>query len=115
MLSRSTGSQSNRVKVSKANHAPVANTAAVVTIAAVTGKTHTIHGVQWSYSTSPTGGNLLIQSNGVTIFSVDITAGGPGGFNFAMPGTPNQNVVVTLASGTGACVGKVNVQYVTEV
>lgn len=114
MFTRQVSHKSNRAKIIRANHLPVANTAAVVTVNAATGLTHTIHGIQWSYSTSPTGGNLLIQSNGVTLWSVDITAGGPGGYNFTMPATPNQNLVVTLASGTGACVGKLNVQYVSE-
>lgn len=114
MFVRSVSHKSNRATIKRANHSPVANTAAVVTVNASSGFTHTVHGVQWSYSTSPTGGNLLITSNGVTLYSIDITASGPGGFNFAIPGTPNQNVVVTLASGTGSCVGKLNVQYVTE-
>lgn len=116
MLSRSTGSNSNRAKVIAANNLPVANTAAVITIAAVAGKTITIHGCQWSYSLSPTGGNLLITTNtgATTLISLDITAAGPGGFNFAIPGLPNKNVTLTLASGTGSCVGKLNVQYVIE-
>lgn len=114
MLSRITGHKSNPATVLRGSHLPAANTAAVVTVAAVSGKTTAVHGVQWSYSTSPTGGKLTITSNSVSLWEVDITAGGPGGFNFCLPGTPSQNVVITLASGTGACVGKLNVQYVTE-
>lgn len=114
MLVRITGHKSNPSRIVTGTHLPAANTAAVVTVTAVTGKTITLHGVQWSYSTSPTGGKLTIASNSVTLWEGEITAGGPGGFNFCLPGTRGQNMVITLASGTGACVGKINVQYVIE-
>jgi hypothetical protein len=114
MFGRLVGHTSDRARPVAANNTPAANTAAVVTVAAVAGKTITLHGCQWSYSVSPTGGRLTVTSNGVSLFDVDVTSGGPGGFNFCIPGTHDQNLVVTLASGTGTCVGKLNVQYVIE-
>lgn len=114
MLSKVVGHEAARASVKKANHAPVANTAAVITLAATPSYQHFIHGVQWSYSAAPTGGKLTITVAGSTVFEVDITASGPGGFNFGIPGGTNQAVVVTLAAGTGSIVGKVNAQYTTE-
>lgn len=65
----------------------------------------------WSYSAAPTGGRLTIASTGQTSFDIDITAAGPGFFNFDSPfrGLPGQTLVVTLAAPGGAVIGKVNV------
>lgn len=114
MLTNQVGHVYNRTDIIKAVHHPAADTAAVITVAGVADKQHFIHGVQWSYSTSPTGGSLAITVNAVTVFKVDITGGGPGGYSFAIPGGTNQAVVITLATGTGSCVGKINAQYTTE-
>lgn len=114
MLGKLIGRSTARAAVLLGIHVPAANTAAIVTLAATAGKQHLVLGCQWSYSTSPTGGRLTVTVNAVTKFDIDITAGGPGGFNFSIPGGTNQAVVITLAAGSGACVGKLNVQYVTE-
>lgn len=93
-------------------HAPAAATAATKTVAAVTGVVHEIIGIEWSYDAAPTGGNLKIESpSGTAIFQVDITAAGPGQFNWdtrSKKGAVGQDVIVTLASGAGAVVGKLN-------
>lgn len=96
--------------------APAANTAAVVTIAAVAGQRHRITGLGYSYSASPTGGNLLITDGGTTIVDIDVTSSWevwamlpPGGIEC---GT-NSAVVVTLAAGGAGISGKVNVAYLT--
>ena len=93
-------------------HAPVAATAAVVTYAADPNAAHIISGIAWSYSAAPTGGNLKIENgSGVTVFTMDITAAGPGYIYFepAKKGGLNTAMIVTLASGAGAVVGKVSV------
>lgn len=61
--------------------------------------------VGWSYAGTPTSGALTIAdaTNSNTVFSVDITAGGPGEFGFAERGlriAKNAQVTVTLADGS---------------
>src|SRR5574343_1981113 len=93
------------------HHAPAAATAAVLTFAATAGKRWVLNGVEWSYDADPTGGSLKVENGaGTTVFQVAITKGGPGYIKFEPPivGSNNTAVVVTLASGAGAVVGKVN-------
>ena len=92
-------------------HAPAAATAAVLTFAATAGKRWVLNGAEWSYDADPTGGNLKVENGaGTTVFSVAVTKGGPGFIKFDPPivGSTNTAVIVTLASGAGAVVGKVN-------
>ena len=92
-------------------HTPAAATNAVVTVAADAIRKHVIHSVEWSYSAAPTGGRLTIEDGaGTIIFDVDIIAGGPGGFSFTRAGSPNKALIITLFSGGGVVVGKLNVQ-----
>lgn len=91
---------------------PAANTAAVVTYTAVGSQKHVIGGVAWSYSAAPTGGGLIIEDgSGTTIYSISITAAGPGSMAFspAKKGTAGTAMIVTLAAPGGTVVGKVNV------
>lgn len=99
------------VKTSADSHFPAADTAAVVTYAAVPTKRHVITGVAWSYSAAPTGGSLTIADGATTIHQVAITAAGPGSIEFPRPiaGEINTAMTVTLAAGSGTVVGKVNV------
>jgi hypothetical protein len=97
--------------MSSANvHVPASNTAAIITYAALTGYSHVLAGLKWSYDAAPTGGNLKITDGGTLVFSEDITAAGPGFFDFEPPimGTPGAAVVITLAAGGGGISGKVN-------
>lgn len=92
-------------------HEPAANTAAVVTYAANNAK-HVIGGLSWSYSAAPTGGNLKIENGaGTTVYSVDITAAGPGSIEFpqARRGSSATALIITLAAGGGGITGKLNV------
>lgn len=92
-------------------HAPAANTAAVVTYAAVAGQSHIISGIAWSYDTDPTGGSLKIEDGaGTTVFQVGITSKGPGFFTFPQPkkGTTNTAMIITLAAGGASVTGKVS-------
>lgn len=94
------------------HHGPAAATAAVVTYAAVPTKSHVIGGVAWSYSAAPTGGNLKIEDEaGTVIFEMAITAAGHGFIPFTPPkrGRVNKAMIITLASGAGAVVGKINI------
>jgi hypothetical protein len=100
-------------------HTPVAATAAVITLAAPGTnevKRHVIHGIQWSYTAAPTGGRLTIVSTtgSVVELDIDITAAGPGALGTPISGVINSEVVITLASGAGGVVGKLNVQSITE-
>lgn len=94
-------------------HAPSSNTAAVVTYAAATDKQHVITGIAWSYDGAPTGGNLKIEDvSGTTVFSIDITAAGPGVIYFNPPksaAAKNTALIITLAAGGSGVTGKVSV------
>ncbi len=98
-------------------HAPAAATDAVVTYAAVAAKKHYLYSVVWSYSATPTGGNLKIEDvSGTTVFTTDIAAAGPGQLLFAHPivsSLVNTAMIVTLASGAGTVVGKLSCQHQT--
>ena len=90
---------------------PSVNTAAVITYAAVADKQHNVDTVVWSYSGTPSGGNLKIEDGtGNTVFSIDITAPGPGFIPFKHPhrGSVNTDMIITLASVSGVS-GKVSV------
>ena len=90
-------------------HAPAANTAAIVTLSAVTAKKHYLPRVAWSYNAVPTGGGLTVTDDGDTVFSVSITADGAGYLPLGIEsGTSNTDMVVTLAAGGAAVTGKVN-------
>jgi hypothetical protein len=93
-------------------HAPAANTAAVVTLAAPgAGRQHRVWNIYWSYDVNPTAGGLTITDGGDTVFSIAITKSGPGYVRYpqAGEGGPNAAVVVTLAAGGAGVTGKVNV------
>ena len=91
-----------------------ANTAVVITLAAQTGYRHYLVQLIWSYSATPTGGRVTITGLKGDDYDWDITAAGPGPANFPpIAGDVSTAVVVTLAAGSGAVVGKLNVAYVT--
>jgi hypothetical protein len=94
---------------------PAANTAAVVTYAAAASyKAHLLHGIYWSYSGVPTGGNVKVEDgSGNVIFSADITAAGPGFLPFNPPrrGTKNRAMIITLAAGGDGISGKLSLSH----
>ena len=92
-------------------HAPAAATAAGITFAAGgAGVCHVVRGIVASYSAAPAAGNLKIEDGaGVTVFSVDIPGAGVVEIPLFGKGSPNTELIITLASGGGAVVGKVNV------
>mgnify|MGYP001603033601 CR=1 FL=1 len=94
-------------------HAPIADTAAVITLTAASGKRHVVDKIFGSYSAAPTGGLLTISLTvlGTAVsFLVTITAAGPFDFDFPVPlqGDDNTAITITLAAGGGTVVGKVN-------
>lgn len=100
------------VPVPKA-HAPNADTAAVITLAAAAGTRHVVDKVFGSYSAAPTGGSLTIAltvAGSAVSLVVAITAAGPFDFDFPVPlqGDENTEITITLAAGSGTVVGKLN-------
>src|SRR5262249_33890385 len=75
------------------------------------GVQHCLSGVAWSYSGTPTNGNLKIEDgSGNTVFSMDITAAGAGFLPFVPPkkGTANTALILTLAAGGVGITGKLS-------
>jgi hypothetical protein len=102
------------------NHSPTnGNTAAQLTFGPVTDKAHCIENLVWSYSGTPLSGsgNINIVDGGTTIFSHDITSGGPGFFPFSTPlkGSVNSTMVITLAApGVSGVYAKVSANHWSE-
>jgi len=115
MLTKHIGKRVGRNSLLSAHGTSAGGAAVAITIAAATNKRHLVHHVQWSYDTAPTGGMLTITSAGVTKFEVTISAAGPGGFGISIVSGVGEAIVITLAGGGGAVVGKINAQYNTEV
>jgi hypothetical protein len=96
---------------------PSSNAAATLNYAAAAGTNHCLGQVTWSYSGTPTGGNLKIEDgSGNTVFSMDITAGGPGNIVFGPPkrGSANTALIITLAAGGSGVSGKLSATHWTE-
>jgi hypothetical protein len=101
-------------KTTTAYNTAASGGASTITIAAATGERWTIDWVAWSYAADPTAGALTITdaTTSATLFSVDITVGGPGEFIFHERGlqvTAGSGVTITLADGSQT--KKLNVQY----
>ena len=94
-------------------HLPASNTAAILTLTGTgtgPGSATVIQGIAWSYDAAPTGGNLKIENaSGTIIFSIDITAAGPGFLPFPWKSSNGNPLIVTLAAGGSGVTGKVNV------
>lgn len=112
-LATRSGVNRSRKQVAADRHYPSAATAAVVTYAAVSGQYHVIRGIAFSYSATPTGGRLTVEDvSGTVIYDQDVTAAGPVNVVFPLPlrsAAVNTALIVTLASGAGAVVGKLTV------
>jgi hypothetical protein len=91
---------------------PSAATAAVVTYVASATNRHIIYSIAYSYSAAPTGGRLTVEDgSGTYIFDQNISATGNGLIEFpgGLQGSTNTAMIITLSSGAGAVVGKLNV------
>jgi len=93
-------------------HLPAVDTAATKTVDAVPVVIHEIDGIYWSLDATPDAATALtVESpSGSTIFSIDVTAAGPGSFLFpsGLRGVESQDVIVTLASPGTTQTGKLN-------
>lgn len=115
MLAQLLSRQSTLAGVTESKHVPAANTAAVITLAAAEGRRHVAHYIQWSYSAAPTGGRLTVEDGaGNIILDLDITAAGPGGLTLVLIGSANTQMIISLAAGGAAVVGKINAQTTSE-
>lgn len=102
-----------------AKHHPAADTAAVVTIAAVAGQRHVIDWIHFGYDkVSDAVETLTVAIAGTTVWQisipVDVDVSGPHFISFphGLYGTGlNEAVVVTLSASGNTCTGKVNVGY----
>lgn len=106
--------QASKLSAAADVHEPAANTAAVVTYAAVSANSsHVISGIAWSYEGTGTlsGGNLTVSAGATTVFTIGITSKGAGFIPFQFPKkiAPNTALVVTLAAGGADVTGKVSV------
>ncbi len=96
-----------------------ADSGVLLTYAAVADRRHVLGLVAWSYSGSPTEGKLQILdglSQEDVIFSIDITAAGPGHITFDPPlcGSVNKALAVNLWPAGGSVVGTVNATHWLE-
>jgi len=90
-----------------------AATAVIITYSA-NAERHVIGQIIVSYNPAPAPGRLTIEDgSGVIVFDVDILVSGVTNIPFHPPiaGTPNTAMIVTLASGGGTSVGKLNVRH----
>lgn len=115
------GTGSGAVPVQETPSNPVsataaANTAVVITIAAVAGQTIRLTHLSWSYSAAPTAGAISVVSNAVTQFQLD----DPTLTDVPVPLPPGGlimplgfAVVITLAAGGAAVIGKLNAGWIS--
>lgn len=93
-----------------------ANTASVVTMAAVSDGRNVISEIRCSFNIAPAANtNLTIASGGATVFDLDVMTTNTDTykvitFNPPLKGSAiNANMVVTIAAGGANCKGKLNV------
>lgn len=94
-------------------HAPAANTAAVITLAAASGTRHVVDKVFGGYDVTPTGGSLTIAATVLgSAVSMVLPLGtyGPIVLNLDPPlqGDDNTAITITLAAGGAGVTGKIN-------
>lgn len=91
-----------------------AGAAVAITVVGVGGYRHYLASCFWSYSAAPTAGALTIAGLNGEDLAMDITAAGPGPMGFPpVAGAVGTDLVVTLAGGGGAVVGKLTIFYAT--
>lgn len=91
-------------------HAPAADTDAVVVVSAVAGNPIIVEQITFSYSATPTGGSITINDGLATVWGpFPIVIGGTQAVTFSPPlhGTAGNTLTVTLAAGGGGITGTV--------
>ncbi len=93
-------------------HAPAANTAATITLAAAgEGLAHFLPSIKWSYNATPSSGNLKVEDgSGVVVFNEDITTDGAGFFEVNIQGSANTALIITLSAGGSGVSGKLSLE-----
>lgn len=75
------------------------------------GRHHTIHGIEWSYNGTPSGGYVVVESpSGTPVFGPSyVTSGGPGFFPFenGLVGAENASMLIKLSAGGAGVKGSV--------
>jgi hypothetical protein len=110
------GNTNQSVPVNPVPSTPVSNTAAVntavvITINGVAGQAIRLTHLSFSYSAAPTGGNVTVVVNAVTIFQLDIASVTDFAADLPAGGlecAAGQSCVITLAAAGAAVVGKLN-------
>lgn len=89
------------------------NSMLTITVVAVAGVTHVLKWLSWSFSAAPaSAAALTVTIDGVPVWRVYITEGGPGQklFPKGLYGSENEVLLVVLeASGTGGVTSCVNI------
>ena len=87
------------------------NTAAIVTYPAITGRRHCINAVITSFSGTPAGAELIIQSNATVIARHFVNGNLPTEllFNYGMAGNTGESMTITLTAAGGSCIGRLQV------
>jgi len=91
---------------------PAANTAAIVTYPAITGRRHSINAVIVSFSGTPAAGTkLLVQSNATTIAEHFVNGNVPTEllFNYGMANNTGESMTITLSAPGGSAAGRLQV------
>lgn len=78
---------------------PAANVAAIVTYAAMVGRTHCIQGIYFAYDDTPAASLLQVVAGGRVLFSCYITWHGMGFLPLTKKGLPGEAMVITLPAG----------------
>lgn len=90
------------------------NGIASLTFSARLGYRHHLPGIYWSYSGTPTSGNLVTTGLEGDELDMDITSGGPGPMMTPpLVGARGGTVTVALAAGGPGVIGKLTVFYFT--
>lgn len=90
------------------NSAPSSNTAAVISLAATTGKRWAIYQIEVSYAQLPTNGVLTITESGGEKYRLFITTAGAAPIVSGRLFTSGAGVVVTLSAGGAGVSGAIN-------
>lgn len=94
-------------------HSPASDTAAVITIAAVSGVAHEVEQIGFSYDADPEAGAYVqIESpSGTVLQKYYVTKAGPGPVplgNSCLKGAVGQELIITLTAGASGQSGTIN-------
>jgi len=111
----SIGQNANPDLIVNTHATALANTAVVITLLAAPGMHNILHNIQWSYDSAPTGGRLTVEDGlGTIVWDADIVAAADRleALDTFIVGSINTDMVITLAAGGGAVIGKLNTESI---